>query len=159
MRSALLLAVTVLGQALAPESAPVTGADALPGVWEGRRIVTEAGSCELTGERPSKQPVELTVRRNDDGTFTARRSPPTPGPDGAFEWTGRVDGDRISFWTQKAANCDGRSERYLLRTSGKLPAVRDDGKLFMRLRAVDPACGCAFDESYELTLKAPGLPD
>ena len=159
MRFLLVAAAVVLSQALAPESAPATGADALPGVWEGRRIVTEAGACELTGERASKQPVELTVRRNDDGSFTARLAPSPTGPDGAFEWTGRVDGERISFWTEKAANCDGRSERYLLRTSGKLPALRDDGKVLMRLRAIDPACGCAFDESYELTLKAPGQPD
>lgn len=154
----LLLAAAVLSQGPMTDSAPAGGADALPGVWEGRRIVTEAGDCTLTGEPASKRPVELTVRRTDDGTFTARVSPPPPGPDGAFEWTGRVEGERIEFWTQKSASCNGRSERYLLRTSGRLPELRD-GHLYMRLRAIDPACGCAFDESYELTLKGPAPPD
>jgi hypothetical protein len=154
----LLLAAAVLSQAPVTDSGPATGADALAGVWEGRRVVTEAGDCTLTGEPASKQPVELTVHRNDDGTFTARRSPAPAGPDGAFEWTGRVEGERIQFWTQKALNCEGRPERYLLKTSGKLPELRD-GQVFMRLRAIDPACGCAFDETYELTLKGPEPPD
>ena len=157
MRS-LLLAAALLSQVLAPVSGPSSGAEALPGVWEGRRIVSEAGDCELTGERASKQPVELTVRRNDDGTFTARPSPPPPGPDEPFEWTGRIEGARIAFWTQKAARCDGKSERYLLKTSGDLPVARD-GQVFMRLRAIDPACGCAFRETYELTLKSAAPPD
>lgn len=157
MRS-LLLAAAVLGQAPAIDSGPAAGADALAGVWEGRRIVTEAGDCTLTGEPASKRPVELTIHRNDDGTFTARPSLPPAGPEGAFDWTGRVEGERIQFWTQKAITCAGRPERYLLKTSGKLPELRD-GQVFMRLRAIDPACGCAFDETYELTLKAPTPPE
>ena len=158
MRTALLLAVIVLSQAPAPDSAPAAGAETLAGEWEGRRIISEAGNCEPIGAPASKQPVELTVHRNDDGTFTARLSPPPPGADGAFEWTGRIEGERIQFWTEKAATCDGKSERYLLRTSGKLPALRE-GRLFLHLHAVDPACGCAFAENYDLTLKAPAPPE
>jgi hypothetical protein len=154
----LLLAAAVLSQQPALDSGPAVGADALAGVWEGRRSIAEAGDCEPTGAPVSKQPVELTVHRNDDGTFTARLSPPPPGPDGALEWTGRIDGERIQFWTQKSAACGGRPERYLLRTSGKLPELRD-GQIVMRLRAVDPSCGCAFAESYDLTLKSPEPPE
>ena len=158
MRFLLIAAATVLGQAIAPDSLPASGGEALPGEWEGHRLISEAGDCKLAGSPELKKTVELTVRRLDDGTFTARLSPPPPGPDGGFEWTGRIEGSRIAFWTQKAVNCDGRSERYLLKTSGKLPELRD-GQIFMRLRAVDPACGCAFDEIYDLTRKAPAPPE